>query len=106
MLYFLDTDGNVYYSDVNLFPPTLLSLSSYRFVLLLLLLLNYLKQANRILEQAMDPKKDGLHPDLFDPDLLGIAFMTVWEAGLIFRYAVYSAIDLIDCLHVAAAENC
>mmetsp|Transcript_22958 Transcript_22958/g.54473 ORF Transcript_22958/g.54473 Transcript_22958/m.54473 type:complete len:358 (+) Transcript_22958:1475-2548(+) len=50
--------------------------------------------ANRILEQAMDPKKDGLHPGLFDPDLLGIAFMTVWEAGLIFSGNVGTGIVL------------
>ena len=51
----------------------------------------------------MDPKKDGLHPDLFDPDLLGIAFMTVWEAGLIFRY-VYATIDCLNVVAVAAVR--
>jgi hypothetical protein len=33
----------------------------------------------------MDPKAEGIHPGLFDPDLLGIGFMTIWGAGLIFR---------------------
>lgn len=32
----------------------------------------------------MDPHTSGLHPGLFDDDLLGIGFYTVWEAGLIF----------------------
>jgi len=32
----------------------------------------------------MDPRTSGIHPGFFDQDLLGIAFYTVWEAGLIF----------------------
>ncbi|KAG7371352.1 Las17-binding protein actin regulator [Nitzschia inconspicua] len=40
--------------------------------------------ANHILERALDPNTSGLHPGLFDDDLLGIGFYTIWEAGLIF----------------------
>lgn len=32
----------------------------------------------------MDPKSGGLHPDLFGPALLGIAFVTIVEGGFIF----------------------
>ncbi|KAL3903987.1 MAG: hypothetical protein SGARI_005133 [Bacillariaceae sp.] len=44
----------------------------------------YCTQANASLERALDPKTSGLHPGLFNSDLLGIGFYTVWEAGLIF----------------------
>jgi lipid-binding SYLF domain-containing protein len=42
------------------------------------------RQANQSLERAMDPHTSGLHPGLFDDELLGIGFYTIWEAGLIF----------------------
>jgi len=41
-------------------------------------------QANEVLKWAMDPKTGGLHPELFGPSLLGIAFISIVEAGFIF----------------------
>jgi lipid-binding SYLF domain-containing protein len=40
-------------------------------------------KANRLLGTAMDPSRSGLHPGLFDDSLLGVAFYTVLEAGII-----------------------
>ncbi|CAB9530784.1 LAS seventeen-binding protein 3 [Seminavis robusta] len=40
--------------------------------------------ANEVLGWAMDPNTGGLHPELFGPSLLGIAFITIVEAGFVF----------------------
>lgn len=40
--------------------------------------------ANEVLSWALDPNTGGLHPELFGPSLLGIAFITIVEAGFIF----------------------
>jgi len=40
--------------------------------------------ANQVLEWALDPNTGGLHPELFSPALLGIAFITIVEAGFVF----------------------
>jgi lipid-binding SYLF domain-containing protein len=37
-----------------------------------------------VLGWALDPTLGGLHPDLFGPSLLGIAFITIVEAGFVF----------------------
>jgi lipid-binding SYLF domain-containing protein len=42
----------------------------------------------------LDPKTSGIHPGLFDQNLLGIGFYTVWEAGLIFSGNVGTGIVL------------
>lgn len=42
----------------------------------------------------MDPKTGGLHPELFGPDLLGIAFINIVEAGFIFSGNVGTGIVL------------
>jgi lipid-binding SYLF domain-containing protein len=36
-----------------------------------------------VLGWALDPNTGGLHPDLFGPSLLGIAFITIVEAGFV-----------------------
>lgn len=42
----------------------------------------------------MDPNKDGIHPDLFGPGLLGLCFLTIVEAGFIFSGNVGTGILL------------
>lgn len=42
--------------------------------------------ANEVLNWALDPATGiGLHPSLFGPSLLGIAFIEIVEVGFIFR---------------------
>ncbi|KAL3924741.1 MAG: hypothetical protein SGARI_005975, partial [Bacillariaceae sp.] len=50
--------------------------------------------ANEVLKWAMDPNTGGLHPDLFGPSLLGVAFFEIVEAGFIFSGNVGTGILL------------
>ena len=40
--------------------------------------------ANQVLSWVLDPNTGGIHPALFGPSLLGIAFINVVEAGFVF----------------------
>jgi hypothetical protein len=41
--------------------------------------------ANEVLKWAMDPETGGLHPELFNTSLKGIAFFEIVEVGFVFR---------------------
>jgi lipid-binding SYLF domain-containing protein len=79
--------GMIFDVCINLFAVEIFNMllgnSSYLIHLPLFLALLPSK-ANQSLERAMDPNTSGLHPGLFDDELLGIGFYTIWEAGLIF----------------------
>jgi lipid-binding SYLF domain-containing protein len=47
-----------------------------------------------VLEWVMDPKTGGLHPKLFGPSLVGIAFINIVEVGFIFSGNVGTGIVL------------
>jgi len=51
-------------------------------------------KANEVLSWVLDPKTGGVHPDLFGPGLLGIAFINIVEVGFIFSGNVGTGILL------------